>query len=59
MPDTEFRLTRAGDAERALLEQRSDDLAASILAPLTDAQRTDLAAAMRTIAVLGASERTA
>jgi DNA-binding MarR family transcriptional regulator/GNAT superfamily N-acetyltransferase len=43
------RLTRAGDAERALLEQRSDDLAASILAPLTDAQRTELTAAMRTV----------
>jgi DNA-binding MarR family transcriptional regulator/GNAT superfamily N-acetyltransferase len=43
------RLTKAGKGERALLEQRSDDLAASILAPLTDAQRDELTAAMRTV----------
>jgi DNA-binding MarR family transcriptional regulator/GNAT superfamily N-acetyltransferase len=43
------RLTKTGQGERALLEQRSDDLAASILAPLTDAQRKELTAAMRTV----------
>ncbi len=32
-----------------LLARRSDDLAASILAPLTDAQRNELTAAMRTV----------
>src|SRR5919206_1075525 len=30
------RLTQAGRAERALLDRRSDDLAASLLAPLDD-----------------------
>ncbi|MEV5407960.1 MarR family winged helix-turn-helix transcriptional regulator [Thermopolyspora sp. NPDC052614] len=40
------RLTPAGLAERAELDRRSDDLAASILNPLTPAQRERLAAAM-------------
>jgi DNA-binding MarR family transcriptional regulator/GNAT superfamily N-acetyltransferase len=43
------RLTNAGEAERALLARRSDDLAVSILAPLTNAQRNELTAAMRTV----------
>jgi DNA-binding MarR family transcriptional regulator/GNAT superfamily N-acetyltransferase len=42
-------LTKAGRAERALLERRSDELAASILAPLEPEQRQDLLAAMRTV----------
>jgi DNA-binding MarR family transcriptional regulator/GNAT superfamily N-acetyltransferase len=40
------RLTDAGRAERALLDRRSDDLASSLLAPLSDAQRTRLVEAM-------------
>jgi DNA-binding MarR family transcriptional regulator/GNAT superfamily N-acetyltransferase len=43
------RLTDAGRAERALLDERSDDLAASILDPLDDRQRAELVAAMRTV----------
>lgn len=43
------RLTPTGQGERGLLEKRSDELAASILAPLTDAQRSELSAAMRTV----------
>jgi DNA-binding MarR family transcriptional regulator len=43
------RLTRAGISERGLLEQRSDDQAASILAPLDPGQRHELVAAMRTV----------
>jgi GNAT superfamily N-acetyltransferase len=43
------RLTPAGLAERALLDQRSDDLAASMLAPLEACQRDELVAAMRTV----------
>ena len=43
------RLTPTGQGERALLEKRSDELAASILAPLTDAERSELSAAMRTV----------
>jgi ribosomal protein S18 acetylase RimI-like enzyme len=43
------RLTRAGRKERELLARRSDDLAVSMLAPLTDAQRQALTAAMRTV----------
>jgi DNA-binding MarR family transcriptional regulator len=43
------RLTEKGMAERAILDERSDDLAASILDPLDDAQRTELVAAMRTV----------
>jgi DNA-binding MarR family transcriptional regulator/GNAT superfamily N-acetyltransferase len=43
------RLTEAGLAERALLDERSDVLAASILDPLGEPQRTELVAAMRTV----------
>src|SRR4051812_3227890 len=42
------RLTERGLAERALLDERSDELAASILEPLSDDQRRDLVGAMRT-----------
>jgi DNA-binding MarR family transcriptional regulator/GNAT superfamily N-acetyltransferase len=40
------RLTPSGSAERAVLDQRSDELAASLLAPLSARQRTRLVAAM-------------
>jgi DNA-binding MarR family transcriptional regulator/GNAT superfamily N-acetyltransferase len=40
------RLTAAGRAERAVLDERSDDLARSLLAPLNDRQRERLIAAM-------------
>jgi DNA-binding MarR family transcriptional regulator len=40
------RLTRAGRAERAELDRRSNDLAASILQPLSEQQRGRLVAAM-------------
>jgi DNA-binding MarR family transcriptional regulator/GNAT superfamily N-acetyltransferase len=40
------RLTKAGRAERALLDRRSDELASSLLAPLSDAQRSRLVEAM-------------
>jgi DNA-binding MarR family transcriptional regulator/GNAT superfamily N-acetyltransferase len=40
------QLTDAGMAERAMLDQRSDELARSILDPLTDRQRDRLIAAM-------------
>lgn len=43
------RLTPAGLSERALLDERSDDLAASILAPLDPSQRDEIVAAMRTV----------
>lgn len=43
------RLTEKGLTERAILDDRSDDLAASILEPLDDGQRTELATAMRTV----------
>ena len=43
------RLTRAGLAERRLLDDRSDELARSILAPLDDAQRDQLVTAMRSV----------
>jgi DNA-binding MarR family transcriptional regulator/GNAT superfamily N-acetyltransferase len=43
------RLTPTGRKERALLVQRSDDLAASILAPLEGTQRDELLTAMRTV----------
>jgi DNA-binding MarR family transcriptional regulator/GNAT superfamily N-acetyltransferase len=43
------RLTPAGLSERALLDQRSDAQAASILAPLDPDQRDLLVAAMRTV----------
>ncbi|TCM46105.1 DNA-binding MarR family transcriptional regulator [Kribbella sp. VKM Ac-2568] len=40
------RLTAQGLAERAVLDQRSDELAASILQPLSDKQQARLVAAM-------------
>lgn len=40
------RLTRSGSAERAVLDQRSEELAASLLAPLSAGQRARLVAAM-------------
>ena len=40
------RLTPAGAAERAVLDQRADELAASLLAPLSARQRARLVAAM-------------
>src|SRR5215210_4685657 len=43
------RLTPAGLAERSVLEQRSDELARSLLAPLTPAQRERLVGAMRDV----------
>lgn len=43
------RLTDKGLAERAILDERSDDLAASILDPLDAAQRTELVGAMRSV----------
>jgi DNA-binding MarR family transcriptional regulator/GNAT superfamily N-acetyltransferase len=43
------RLTPAGVAERRLLDERSDALADSILAPLGDAQRDQLLEAMGTV----------
>jgi len=43
------RLTEKGLAERAVLDERSDELAASILAPLDANQRTELVTAMRTV----------
>ncbi len=39
-------LTRSGLSERALLDQRSDELAASLLAPLSASQRARMVAAM-------------
>jgi DNA-binding MarR family transcriptional regulator/GNAT superfamily N-acetyltransferase len=43
------RLTRAGLAERALLDERSDELAESMLAPLDREHRERLLDAMRTV----------
>ena len=43
------RLTKAGLAERALLDQRSDELAASMLEPLDAEHRERLVDAMRTV----------
>jgi DNA-binding MarR family transcriptional regulator/GNAT superfamily N-acetyltransferase len=43
------RLTSKGRAERDLLDQRSDELARSVLAPLTAAQRERLLAAMEDV----------
>jgi DNA-binding MarR family transcriptional regulator/GNAT superfamily N-acetyltransferase len=43
------RLTAAGRAERDVLDQRSDELALSLLAPLSDPQRARLVEAMRTV----------
>jgi DNA-binding MarR family transcriptional regulator/GNAT superfamily N-acetyltransferase len=40
------RLTEAGRAERELLDRRSDELASSLLAPLSDGQRDRLVEAM-------------
>ena len=42
-------LTEKGLAERAILDERSDALAASILEPLDRAQQDELVAAMRTV----------
>ena len=42
-------LTAAGRAERAALDERSDDLARSLLAPLTQRQRDRLIAAMQDV----------
>ena len=41
-----MQLTRAGPAERDLLDRRSDELARSFLDPLSEAQRQRLVAAM-------------
>jgi len=43
------RLTPAGVAERAVLDDRSDDLARSILEPLDASQREQLVTAMRSV----------
>lgn len=43
------RLTAAGRRERAALDRRSDELARSLLAPLSPAQRERLVAAMHTV----------
>jgi DNA-binding MarR family transcriptional regulator/GNAT superfamily N-acetyltransferase len=43
------RLTEKGLAERAILDERSDELAASILGPLDPEQRAELVTAMRTV----------
>jgi DNA-binding MarR family transcriptional regulator/GNAT superfamily N-acetyltransferase len=43
------RLTAAGRRERATLDERSDDLARSLLAPLSSKQRERLLAAMRDV----------
>src|SRR5215475_15095593 len=43
------RLTPGGARERAELDRRSDDLARSLLAPLSTAQRTRLVEAMETV----------
>lgn len=43
------RLTPAGLSERALLDRRSDELAASVLAAVDPAQRDEIVAAMRTV----------
>jgi len=43
------RLTAAGRRERAALEKRADELARSVLAPLTAAQREQLVTAMRAV----------
>jgi DNA-binding MarR family transcriptional regulator/GNAT superfamily N-acetyltransferase len=49
------RLTERGLAERAILDDRSDEIARSILDPLDDAQRTQLVTAMRTVVRLMAT----
>jgi DNA-binding MarR family transcriptional regulator/GNAT superfamily N-acetyltransferase len=43
------RLTEAGRAERRRLDERSDDLARALLAPLSDAQRARLVDAMAVV----------
>jgi ribosomal protein S18 acetylase RimI-like enzyme len=43
------RLTERGLAQRAILDERSDELAASILEPLDERQREELVAAMRKV----------
>lgn len=43
------RLTEAGRAERELLDQRSDALAAALVAPLDAARRAELVSAMGTV----------
>jgi DNA-binding MarR family transcriptional regulator len=43
------RLTEEGLAERAILDERSDELAASILDPLDEGQRAELVGAMGTV----------
>src|SRR5690349_15279062 len=43
------RLTAAGHRERGVLDDRSDALAASLLAPLSDAQQARLVTAMREV----------
>src|SRR4029077_7874068 len=43
------RLTRAGRAERAVLDRRSDELAASLLGPLNAGQRARLVAGMAAV----------
>jgi DNA-binding MarR family transcriptional regulator/GNAT superfamily N-acetyltransferase len=43
------RLTAAGRRERAVLDERSDELARSLLAPLSSAQRKQLVAAMHDV----------
>lgn len=43
------RLTKAGCAERELLDRRSDELAASLLEPLDDRERDRLIESMRTV----------
>src|SRR5262249_61140243 len=43
------RLTDAGRAETAELDRRSDDLARSMLAPLSERQRSSLVEAMTTV----------
>src|SRR5581483_1746632 len=43
------RLTAAGSAERAMLDERSDSLAQALLEPLDATQRSELVAAMRTV----------
>jgi ribosomal protein S18 acetylase RimI-like enzyme len=46
------KLTPAGTAERAVLDQRSDELAASFLQPLDEPRRGQLVAAMTTVSRL-------
>jgi DNA-binding MarR family transcriptional regulator/GNAT superfamily N-acetyltransferase len=43
------RITAAGRAERTMLDRRSDELAHSLLAPLSDAQRDRLVEAMEVV----------